>query len=97
MTARLEPASEGAMIDQKNALPCFIENESRCGDMARERAPQMNVVPVLDLLSQQGMPVAGNLEGMGIAIEQAPDLLAKGGRVESAGHHALSARARTEW
>ena len=74
------------MVDEQDSLPPPVQNEGRCGDVTREGGAGVNGIPVPDLPPQYGVLLHGNLEGLGMAVEQMPDVLAEDGWVEYAAH-----------
>jgi hypothetical protein len=72
-------------MDEKDLSSFSIEDEGRCGDMARKSAAGMNIVPARDLLSQEGMPVTGHGEGSGVLVEDPSDMMPESGRIERQG------------
>ena len=85
MTARLQPAPEGAVMDQKDLLPAPVENERGGRDMAGKGAAGMNVIPARDLTPQESMPCIRHPEGSGVSVQNRAHMPAEGRKVEARG------------
>jgi hypothetical protein len=85
MTARLQPAAKGTMMDQKDPSSGSIEHEGRGCDMPREGVAGMNVISIGDLAPKESMPLIGHTEGSGVIVQKPSDMMPEGGRVEAHG------------
>ena len=83
MAARLQPASEGAVMDEQDPLPFAVEDERGRGHMAGKGAAGMDVVPARDLTAQKRVPLSRHAEGFRMPVEDRCDMAAEGGRIEA--------------